>query len=192
MKQGYLVPFGLALLLLLARAYLSSAGSTPAGQPALAHMDDVARLKAQFNDSASRMRVVILLSASCPYCLKGASAVQRILESHPQHSIVVHVVWQPILPTDWGLPGSGALSRLSDSRVQQFWDPEHAVARALEQSVRGREPQPGCCFTRGIWWDMMAVYPPGAVWTDTLPPPLLLDGTVDEAAPAFDAVLNAR
>jgi hypothetical protein len=35
----------------------------------------------------------------------------------------------------------------------------------------------------------MAVYPPGVVWNETLPVPVLLDGTVEDAAPAFDALL---
>jgi hypothetical protein len=189
-KKGYLVPVGIALLLLLTRTWLSTAGSTPGGQPSLVGLDASLSLKAQFNGDASRMRGVFLLSASCPYCLKGASKIQRILERHSQHPITAYVVWQPILPTDWGLPGTGALHRLSDARVRQFWDADHHVARALEQSSRGRERQPGCCFQKEIWWDMMAVYPPGALWSDTLPEPLLLDGTVEEAAPAFEALLK--
>jgi hypothetical protein len=36
----------------------------------------------------------------------------------------------------------------------------------------------------------MAVYPPGAQWGDTLPGPILLEGTADDAAPAFEALLT--
>lgn len=189
MRKRYLAPAGVAVLLLLVRAYLATAGSTPERQPPLADPNERSALQVQFNREAARMRVIILLSPSCPYCLKGASEIERILEKHPERPLVVFAVWQPILPTDWGRPGTGALRRLSDARVRQFWDADHRMAQALEQSSRGRALQPGCCFHHGVWWDLMAVFPAGATWSDTLPEPVLLDGTVDEVAPAFGALL---
>lgn len=189
MRTRYLAPAGIVVLLLVARAYVATAGSTPDGQPSLANLNSLEALKAEFNREVARTRVIISLSPSCPYCLKGASEIERILTKHQDHPLVVFTVWQPILPTDWGKPGTGALRRLSDARVRQFWDADHRVARALEQSSQGRELQPSCCFHKGIWWDLMAVFPPGAEWSETLPEPVLLDGTVEEAAPAFDALL---
>jgi hypothetical protein len=190
MRTRYLAPVGIVVLLLLARAWLATAGSTPEGQPPLAGLNNLEALKAEFNRESARMRVIILLSPSCPYCLKGASEIERLLTKHREHPLVVFNVWQPILPTDWGKPGTGALRRLADARVRQFWDADHRVVVALEQSSRGRDLQPGCCFHKDIWWDLMAVFPPGAEWGDTLPEPVLLEGTVDDAAPAFDALLG--
>jgi hypothetical protein len=177
------------LPVLLARVWMATAGSTPAGQPPLVVLDDVEALKAEFNREAEKTRVIILLSASCPYCLKGASTIERILTKYRERPLVVFNVWQPILATDWGKPGTGALHRLSDVRVRQFWDADHIVAKLLERSSQGRELQPSCCFERDIWWDLMAVFPPGGAWNDTLPVPVLLEGTVDDAAPAFEALL---
>lgn len=190
MRTRYLAPAGIVVLLLLARVWLATAGATPEGQPPLAGLEDLGALKAQFNRDVAKTRVIISLSPSCPYCLKGASDVQRILTKHGTHPLVVFNVWQPILPTDWGQPGSSALHRLSDLRVRQFWDAGHIVARALEQSSQGRNLQPSCCFQNGIWWDLMAVYPPGATWDATLPEPVLLEGTVADAAPAFESLLG--
>jgi hypothetical protein len=183
---------GVPLFVLLARVWLATAGSTPEGQPLLSDLNDLKVLKAQFNHEAERTRVIILLSASCPYCLKGASEIERILTKHREHPLVVFTVWQPILPTDWGKPGTGALHRLSDARVRQFWDADHIVAKALERSSQDRDLQPDCCFHRDIWWDLMAVYPPGAVWNETLPVPVLLNGTVEDAAPAFESLITNR
>ena len=39
---------------------------------------------------------------------------------------------------------------------------------------------------------LMAAFPPGAEWSETLSEPVLLDGTVEEIAPAFDALLVKR
>ena len=191
-RARYFAPAGIVVLLFVARAFLATAGSTPEGQPALAEMNNLEALKAEFNREAAKTRVIILLSPSCPYCLKGASEIERLLTKHRGHPLAVFNVWQPILATDWGQPGTGALHRLSDLRVRQFWDANHIVAAALRQSFEGRDPQPACCFQNGVWWDLMAVFPPGAEWRDTLPEPVLLEGTVEEAAPAFDTLLESK
>jgi hypothetical protein len=189
-KTRYLTLVGLVVLLFVARAWLATAGATPDGQPLLVELRDLEILKADFNREVATMRVIISLSPSCPYCLKGASEIERILAKSREHQLVVFNVWQPILPTDWGKPGTSALHRLSDVRVWQFWDADRLVARAIERSSSGRELQPSCCFLRGVWWDLIAVYPPGAQWGDVLPEPVLLDGTVADAAPAFEALLG--
>jgi hypothetical protein len=95
----------------------------------------------------------------------------------------------PILPTDWGKPGSSVLYRLQDGRVRQFWDPTHSVAIALKRA-EGRQSQSGCCERRGVWWDLIAAYAPGGVWMDKLPEPILLEGTVKDAASEFDSLLG--
>ena len=190
MKTRYLSLASMVVLLFLARLWLAAAGSTPDGQPLLVELRNVDALKADFNREAGTMRVIISLSPSCPYCLKGATEIARILASNRERQLVVFNVWQPILPTDWGRPGTSALHRLADARVRQFWDADRLVARAVEHSSAGRELQPSCCFQRGIWWDFIAVYPPGTQWGDVLPEPVLLEGTVADAAPAFEALLG--
>jgi hypothetical protein len=178
-------------VLLALRLYLSSAGSTPPGQPPLAILNDAGNLKDAFNRDLGRMRAIILLSPSCPYCLKGATGIQRILGEHPSSSLTAFVVWMPILGTDWGKPRSGPLGRLKDARVQQFWDADHRIAEALRHAHEGRSQLPNCCYEDGIWWDLMAVYAPGVRWEEKLPEPLLLEGTVEEAAPAFENLLKS-
>lgn len=190
-KTRYVTLTGV-ILLFLARLWLATAGSPPAGQPPLVELRNLDGLKAEFNREVGKMRVILSLAPSCPYCLKGATEIARILATRGGDQLVVFNVWQPILPTDWGRPGTSVLHRLTDARVRQFWDRDRLVARLLEQSSSGRELQPSCCFQRGVWWDLIAVYPPGVRWGDVLPEPVLLDGTVADAAPAFEALLLAR
>jgi hypothetical protein len=99
------------------------------------------------------------------------------LEQHPETKIRVFAVWEPILPTDWVAPTTGVLGRLSDHRVRQFWDKDHRLAKTMADSRAG-QPQPGCCRSRGTLWDLIAVYPAGAQWRETLPGATVFDGPV--------------
>jgi len=187
-KPLLVAALGVAIVL-GARAWLSTPGATPAGQPTLVVVTDLETLKSEFNREAAKPRAIIILSASCPYCLKGATAIERILATYRELPLVAFVVWQPILATDWGQPGTGALHRLADARVRQFWDADHHVAGAFKTSFEGRDDQPQCCYQDGIWWDLMAAFPPGGEWRDRLPEPALLGGTVEDVAGQFDALL---
>ena len=188
MKRVLALALGVGLVL-LARGWLANAGSIPDGQPGLVEVHDLDGLRAAFNRESAKTRVVIVLSAACPYCLKGASSIQQVFDRHRDAPLVAFVVWQPILPADWGKPRTGPLHRLSDTRVQQFWDADHRVAGALKASFEHREQQPQCCDQNGIWWDFMAAFPPGGEWHDRFPEPALLGGTVDDVAAEFEALL---
>jgi len=189
MKRYWPLAAGLGFLLALSM-FLSGAGSTPSGQPELVNIDDLSALKAEFNRSADSVRVILLLAPSCPYCLKGARVVENILQNHKDKPIAVFSVWERILPTDWSKPGTTVLHRLRDARVRQYWDADYRVASAVRQTMEARHLDFNCCDDRGVLWDMMAVFPPGAQWGDMLPEPLLVDGTVEEVAPKFTSLLE--
>lgn len=101
------------------------------------------------------------------------------------------VVWEPILPTDWGRPSGSALARISDGRVRQFWDPKHAVANALNEIAKRKPPQPDptCCFDNGFYWDDAILYPLGVRWQDA-PPSTFWNGPVFRAIPELEKSLN--
>ena len=184
-----LIPTAVVLFIVLARAWLGIEGSTPPGQPALEHLTNAEALKAHFNREPTKWRVLMLLAPSCSVCLKGATVIEQLLRERSSVPMSVLVVWQPMLVTDWGRPSTGSLGRLSDPRVRQFWDGRRTVADALKASFPAREETIGCCVTNGVWWDLMAVFPPGAEWKDRFPEPLLLDGTVEEVADRFTALV---
>jgi hypothetical protein len=90
--------------------------------------------------------------------LQGASALEKLLKEQNDSKIRVFVVWEPVLPTDFGAPSTFTLRRVSDPRASQYWDKEHIVSRLLGE----RDPS-------SIVWDYVAVYEPGKLW-DTAPP----------------------
>lgn len=89
----------------------------------------------------------------------------------------VFVIWEPVLFTDWHAPGAGAVSRVPDARVTQFWD----ARRALSQTIRPDH----------IVWDYVALFPPGARWADTFPTPQFSGAPVVRVIGDFRAHLTA-
>jgi hypothetical protein len=169
---------------------VSARHRTPAGQPPLANVTEqsLAQVKAEFNASADSERVLLLLSPTCPVCVKGSSVVNAVLKRNPADKIRVITIWEPMLPTDWNRPTSAVLDLLSDRRVVQWWDQEHIVAGLVKQSLAGQNP--GCCWRHDTLWDVVAVYPPGAKWTETLPAPKFFGGPVVRGAPQWEAQLR--
>lgn len=108
--------------------------------------------------------------------------MQKQLEDQRGAKVRVFAVWEPILPTDWTAPSTGVLGRLSDARVRQFWDKEHSLAKILAGSHSG-QTDPRCCKRAGILWDLIAVYPAGALWSDRMPPAVVFDGPVVRMMP---------
>ena len=72
-------------------------------------------------------------------------------------NVRVFVVWEPVLVTDWHAPGAGAVGRVPDARVTQFWDPGRALSGAM---------RPG-----RVVWDYVAIFPAGVHWGAVFPAP---------------------
>jgi len=90
----------------------------------------------------------------------------------------VLAIWQPMLPTDFFQPSRGTLARLADARAIQAWDKDRVVARQMDKDARAPQPKPECCRRDDVLWDLAAVYPPGAVWSASMPPAVFFDGSV--------------
>src|SRR6266849_6741261 len=105
-----------------------------------------------------------------------------MLGEHLNAKVRVFAVWEPILPTDFTAPSSGTLGRLSDARVRQFWDNQHALAKLVAIS-HDAQTKPRCCTRSGILWDLIAVYPGQTSRSDRLRPAVVFDGPVVRMMP---------
>ena len=112
---------------------------------------------------------------------------------HTGQNVAVLVVWEPILMTDWSPPSGSALARIPDSRVRQFWDPKHTVARALSDAAKQKPPQPepGCCIGQGFYWDDVILYPPHTRWSDE-PASAFWNGPVAQVIPGLEKSFNEQ
>lgn len=76
-------------------------------------------------------------------------------------------MWEPVLDSDTRPPRPADLQRVRDPRVKQFWDPQLRVSNEFRQ-ILARKPvkvigKPS--LTEGeVVWDVVAIFPPGAVW----------------------------
>ncbi len=114
-----------------------------------------------------------------------------MLDRHRGAKVRVYVVWEPIILTDWGAPGSGARARVGDSRAEHYWDRDHLVAVRMDRDARAPQPTPECCRRKQVLWDLAAFYPPGAVWGDALPAATLFNGPVVDREGEIDRALAA-
>jgi len=103
----------------------------------------------------------------------------------------VYSIWEPAQVWDVAPPGRWAMSTLTDQRAQQYWDPNHLVSDRLEADARPPQPTPDCCRQRNMLWDLAAVYPAGATWTDRLPPAIVFNGPLVDVASAIEAAIVA-
>jgi len=95
-----------------------------------------------------------------------------------------------MLPTDWAAPASSALGRLSDVRVQQYWDPNHLLATEMKNDARAPQPEQDCCVRSGILWDLAAVYAPGSTWSERMPTATVFNGPVVDVTEAIEGALS--
>jgi hypothetical protein len=100
------------------------------------------------------------------------------------------MVWEPILPTDFGAPVTWVLSRASDRRVQQYWDRDHVLAKQMAADARPPQPEQECCVQSDILWDLAAVYPKGTRWEERMPTATVFNGPVVDITEALEAALR--
>src|SRR5579875_823817 len=117
MTKKYWILLGVSVVVLaLIVCYFAIGHQTPQGQPKLLAItpQTLPQFTQQFNGSPNVERVVLLLSPTCPVCLRGSSAVNAVLQRHLRANVRVFAVWEPMLPTDWSRPNTNVLARLSD------------------------------------------------------------------------------
>ena len=126
--------------------------------------------------------------------MRGASAIENVLKQYTKPDVFVIAVWEPILPSDMSRPGAAILSRLSDGRAQQYYDANHLVAGDLAKAIAkdAQFPKPSCCIRSGYYWDLVAVFPKGSQWNDSLPTATFIDGPVVGAEEGMRRALAPR
>jgi hypothetical protein len=138
-----------------ALALIAGAAATPVRAAGV-----VDQLKARFNADAGILRLVVLVSPTCPQCTSGASWIQEyILKRNPKLDLKVYAVWYEMYPGDSPDHFPEARTLIPDRRVVHYWDQQKDVGRWFYGLVP--------TDTRGdIEWDAFYLYDRDSIWSD--------------------------
>lgn len=102
--------------------------------------------------------------------MRGASAVQSVLDEVERPDLLVLVVWEPVLLSDIAPPTTSVLGRIKDMRAVQFWDPERLLSKQMksvaERAAAPDRPEGIPNEEGGPVWDYISVFPPGTTWSE--------------------------
>ena len=90
-------------------------------------------LRTQFNADVGKVRVLMLVAATCGGCLRGSSETQKyLLDKTDSPDLTAYVVW---------VPKNGAREEhmervtgiVTDDRARQYWDAHEAVMQPYHE-----------------------------------------------------------
>ncbi len=113
-----------------------------------------------FNASSQKVRVVALLSPTCPDCRSGHGVVGRVLTKFPSPKLKAILVWEPMRDGDDATSATQQAETVQDIRISQGWDGDQNLGKVFGQTLDLHQ----------IAWDVYLVYKPGIKWEGPQPP----------------------
>ena len=111
-------------------------------------LKSIKELMEQFNRLKNDVRVVTLLSPTCPECLLGFEMVKRLLEKFPGNRLRVFLIWIPMLAEDNFEMAIARSRESSDSRLMQAWDSSRQMSKLFAKTLDLQK----------MAWDVYLVY----------------------------------
>ncbi len=141
-----------------AKSRSSAALATTSARPMSSlNAEDVRR---EFNASSQKVRVVALLSPTCPDCQSGHGVVGRVLKRFPSPKLKAILVWEPMRDGDDATSATQQAETVQDMRISQGWDGGQNLGKLFGQTLDLHQ----------IAWDVYLVYRPGIKWEGSQPP----------------------
>jgi len=117
---------------------------------------DGRKLRSRFEEDRDKVRLLIILSPTCPMCRNGARLIQHhILDSIKDPNLRVYVVWEAVAPPDTREKALQSAALIADPRVLQLWSPDRFAGKTFQKAV-GLEGMPAfdvfLLFDRGREW----------------------------------------
>lgn len=76
----------------------------------------------EFNASSDKVRIVALLSPSCPGCQSGHAVVGRVLKKFSSPELQAILVWEPMRSDDSPAAATQQAEKVQDTRIWQGWN----------------------------------------------------------------------
>jgi hypothetical protein len=128
----------------------------PGAMPALS----VAKFQEEFNRNAGKVRLVAILSPTCPFCRHGQEVVGSLLRQFPTSRLEALIVWLPMLAGDNAAQALAQAEKVRDRRIVEGWDGAQEAGKLFARRLG----------LNGIAWDVYLLYPAGVKWESALPP----------------------
>jgi hypothetical protein len=119
----------------------------------------VERLQQDFNQESDALRVLAVLSPTCPNCLEGYEMMTQ-MSAGP----TCLVLWTAMIEGDSAHTATQLIG--SDRRCAHYWEDEGWPLSTRLRPVLGFGPYDP---QRSVW-DVYLLYPPGILWADVDPP----------------------
>ncbi len=119
--------------------------------------DDVRK---EFNSSSEKVRVVALLSPTCPGCQSGHAVVSRVLKKFPSPKLQAILIWEPMRDGDSLAAATQQADSVRDTRIIQGWNENKSLGKLFGDTLDLHD----------IAWDVYLVYKPGIKWEAQQPP----------------------
>jgi hypothetical protein len=110
------------------------------------------QLKERFNRDKGSVRLILLVSPTCPACVGGAQWIEdQILKQYPKLDIHVYAIWYEMYPGDSPKAFPSARKMMPNPRVEHYWDKKKAAGRWFRENVPSKYKKP-------IMWDAYYLY----------------------------------
>jgi hypothetical protein len=117
-------------------------------------------VRKEFNASSDKVRIVALLSPTCPDCQSGHAVVGRVLKKFSSADLQTILVWEPMREGDSPVAATHEADTLRDSRITQGWDGRRSIGELFGRTLG----------LHTVAWDVYLVYKQGIKWEGAQPP----------------------
>lgn len=121
-------------------------------------------VREEFNATSDKVRIVALLSPTCPGCEAGHAVVARVLRKFSSPKLQAILVWEPMLQGDSPAAASKQAETVQDSRIFQGWNERKNLGQLFGETL-------GMHGSDNVAWDVYLLYKPGIKWEGQQPPP---------------------
>lgn len=121
---------------------------------------DTDAVRKEFNTSSDKVRIVALLSPTCPGCRSGHGVVGQVLKKFSSPQLKAILVWEPMREGDNPAAATQQAETVRDPRITQGWNESRNVGKLFGETLELHD----------IAWDVYLVYKPGIKWEGQQPP----------------------
>ena len=125
---------------------------------------DFSSLQKAFQQGNGSVRLVALLSPSCPYCIKGYRYMIKLLEEIVDERLKMYIIWEPMLSGDSKELADKVSKEVNDPRmVFQAWDENLVNAKLWTSFMKKADNR---WFANGPARDVYFLYRANEKWDE--------------------------